>query len=184
MGLDMYLYCNSKKVCEEINDQSDDWERDFQTSRGIAIYWRKANAIHNWFVSNVAGDDDCKTYEINVNDLVNLHDTCKRVLDSTELMNATIENGKKCIDGKWVPVKVHGQKLKDPTVAKELLPTIGGFFFGSTEYDQWYWWDVQYTEQKLAKLLDMIQPKENEPWHSVHPSDPDWVVRFYYKSSW
>lgn len=185
MGLDMYLYCNSKRVCQEINDQEDDWERNFQTPRGIAVYWRKANAIHNWLVTNIQdGEDDCKTYEVSIDDLVRLHDTCKKVLESTKLVEATIENGQKCIDGKWVPVKTRGQKLEDPTVANELLPTHSGFFFGSTEYDQWYWWDVHYTEYKLAKLLDMLKPKDNEPWNSIHPEEPDWIVRFYYRSSW
>lgn len=183
MGLDMYLYCNSKKVCQEVNDQEDEWEGKFQTPRGIAIYWRKANAIHNWFVANVQhGNDDCGIYEVCVDDLVKLHDLCQVVLESTELVDAKIENGKTYKDGEWVPSYVKGQKLEDPTVAMELLPTVGGFFFGGTDYDQWYWWDIQYTERKLAKLLDCLEPSGE--WRVIHKDEPDWYVTFSYRSSW
>lgn len=181
----MYLYTNSKKVSQEVNDQADEWERDFQTPRGIAIQWRKANAIHKWFVDNVqGGNDDCGMYEVSVDDLVKLHDACKEVLESTELVDAEIENGKVLEGGRWVPNMMQGQKLADPTVAKELLPTAEGFFFGSTAYDQWYWWDIQYTERKLAELLDCLKPAEKSNWNVVHVDEPDWYVTFNYHSSW
>jgi len=33
-------------------------------------YWRKANAIHNWFVQNVQkGKDDCRAYSVSTDDL-------------------------------------------------------------------------------------------------------------------
>lgn len=161
----MYLYCNSKKVCQEVNDQEDEWEGKFQTPRGIAIYWRKANAIHNWFVANVQhGNDDCGIYEVYVDDLVKLHDLCQEVLESTELVDAEM-----------------GQKLEDPTVAMELLPTVK-VFFGGTDYDQWYWWDIQFTERKLAKLLDCLEPSGG--WRVIHKDEPDWYVTFSYRSSW
>lgn len=71
-------------------------------------YWRKANAIHNWFVKNVqGGTDDCGEYYVSKDKLEELQDVCRRVLDNPEL-------------------------------SKELLPTGSGFFFGSTEYDDWY----------------------------------------------
>lgn len=164
MGLDMYLYTNSKKVSQEVNDMTDEWEGKFQAPRGIAVQWRKANQVHKWFVDNVQdGNDDCGHYEVSVSDLVRLHDVCKEVLDSTEL--------------------VDGERIADPSRAWELLPTKNGFFFGSTDYDQWYWLDVQYTECKLAKLLDCLEPK-GDGWHVVHQDEPDWYVKFYYHSSW
>lgn len=184
MGLDMYLHCNSKKVCQEVNDMTDEWEGN-QAFRGIAIYWRKANAIHKWFVDNVqGGNDDCGIYEVDVNELARLHDACKEVLESTELVNAKVEDGRTLVDGAWVPNMVDGQKLADTTKAEELLPTQEGFFFGGTSYDQWYWWDLQYTVAKLDALMEDLMPSDASQWYVVHKDEPDWAVRFHYHSSW
>lgn len=185
MGLDMYLHTNSKKVCQEVNDQADEWEGGFLTKRGVAIYWRKANMIHKWFVDNVqGGKDDCGLYEVDINDLARLHDTCKQVLESTELIDADIANGQVLKDHQWVDNIEKGQKLKDPTVAKELLPTQSGFFFGKEDYDQYYWWDLEYTVNKLEKLMENLMPGGEYGWSVVHKDDPDWFVKFYYTSSW
>ena len=52
---------NTKKVCE---------------IREEAMYWRKANAIHNWFVQNVQdGNDDCKKYWVSIDHLKELRKT-------------------------------------------------------------------------------------------------------------
>jgi len=37
--------------------------------------------------------------------------------------------------------------------AKDLLPTTSGFFFGSTDYDDYYWDDLRRTEKELTELL-------------------------------
>ena len=43
-------------------------------------YWRKANHIHKWFVDNVQnGNDDCKEYYVDIDDLMNLLDLCKQI---------------------------------------------------------------------------------------------------------
>lgn len=182
MGLDMYLKCNSKKVCQEVNDMADEWEGKYQAPHGIAIYWRKANAIHNWFVANVQGGvDDCGDYDVEVSDLVKLHDACKAVLDSTELIEKGTIDIYDVKSGKMV--EKPKQVLADDTVARELLPTVDGFFFGSTEYDMYYWWDIQFTERKLAKVLDCLEPGKR-PWEAFHKDEPDWVVTFNYHSSW
>lgn len=52
-------------------------------------YWRKANQIHNWFVQNVqGGEDDCGIYEVSQAKLIELRDTCQKVIDT-----AIIEDG-------------------------------------------------------------------------------------------
>ena len=184
MGLDMYLYCNSKKVCQTVNDMTDEWEGGYQAKNGIAIEWRKANAIHRWFVGNVqGGKDDCGIYEVDVSDLVKLHDACKTVLDSTELVEAEIRNGYTFEGGKMVDIVEKGQVLADPSTAIDVLPTQGGFLFGSTDYDQWYWGDLEFTERKLATLLDSLVPGDR-PWNVHAEGEDDWNVRFYYHSSW
>ena len=46
-----------------------------------AGYWRKANHIHNWFVANAQdGVDNCAEYYVDIDDLKNLLETCKRVM--------------------------------------------------------------------------------------------------------
>lgn len=88
------------------------------------IYWRKANAIHKWFVENIQdGVDDCDKYEVAAEQLTELCDLCHQVIENREL-------------------------------AEELLPTQSGFFFGSTDYDEWYFEDVRRTFDCLTNLLD------------------------------
>ena len=100
-------------------------------------YWRKANAIHQWFVENVQdGNDDCKEYRVSTEKIKELLDRVNKVLAASEL----------------VPGK-DGKRIKDPTVAKELLPTQEGFFFGGTYYDQWYVEDLERTKEILEEAL-------------------------------
>jgi hypothetical protein len=48
-----------------------------------AMYWRKANAIHKWFVDNVQkGTDDCGTYDVSRDQLQELLDLIIEVIDS------------------------------------------------------------------------------------------------------
>ena len=53
-------------------------------------YWRKVNAVHNWFVNNVQkGEDDCGEYYVSQDKLLELLQTCKNALakrDPQELM--------------------------------------------------------------------------------------------------
>jgi len=44
--------------------------------------------------------------------------------------------------------------VNTPDMARVLLPTQSGFFFGSTEYDQWYMQDMHSTIEQLDKILD------------------------------
>lgn len=187
MGLDMYLKCNSKTLCQILNDENDVMESYYRKT-GTAIYWRKANAIHKWFVDNIQdGKDDCGYYDVTVDDLVKLHDTCKAVLDSTKLVDGIVNNGYSFTNGEMEQNKQDGQIMEDPSLAMEILPTQSGFFFGATDYDQWYWWDLEYTVQKLGKLLDALEPagkKIPDSWNTVVKGEPDWYVKFQYTSSW
>ena len=40
--------------------------------------------------------------------------------------------------------------------AEELLPTRDGFFFGGTEYDEWYFNDVQEVHDEVSDLLSTM----------------------------
>ena len=136
-----------------------------------AAYWRKANAIHQWFVDNVQnGIDDCGYHrEVTEDDLENLLDICKTVLKSSVLIDGKLENGKHVEDGEWVTDYTDGMVIEDSSVAEELLPTQSGFFFGGTAYDEWYVKDIENTIQIIEKVL-----KE---------TDFD-IYAIYYCSSW
>lgn len=88
-----------------------------------AGYWRKANQIHNWFVRECQDNID------------GCQNTVLNQAMLAKLYNLITDIG------------------KDKTLAMQLLPSQSGFFFGSTEYDNWYFDDLKYTKQLLKKLL-------------------------------
>lgn len=96
-------------------------------------YWRKANAIHNWFVNECGGGvDECQPIGVPHNKLRELR--------------ATVE---------------HTIETKDP----KHLATASGFFFGSTDYDEYYWGDLERT----LKILDKVIPlAEEEDWSLIY----------------
>lgn len=73
MGLDMYLTGKLyiSKYDKETKPAREQLQKMFKTElepEGVEfeiMYWRKANAIHRWFVEKVQdGDDDCGTYYV------------------------------------------------------------------------------------------------------------------------
>lgn len=122
-------------------------------------YWRKANAIHNWFVKNVqAGVDDSEPYPVLREQLTDLLNTCKTVLDCSELLPPCML----FVD----PNKAYNQLIKDPTVARELLPTLDGYFFGSTEYDSNYVYDIEKTIKFVTEILDKVDFENNTVFYN------------------
>ena len=119
-------------------------------------YWRKANQIHNWFVENIQdGVDDCNYHrEVTEEDLHELLDICERVLDACEMVDGQIQNGWKYENGKETPIMKNGKYVKNPSVAKELLPSTSGFFFGGTNYDEYYVDDIKHTIDVINKVLE------------------------------
>jgi hypothetical protein len=119
-----------------------------------AGYWRKANAIHRWFVENVQeGEDDCKEYYVDQEKLKELLRTVEEVLAASELVDGAVVNGYTHKDGKTTPNIEAGKVIKDPSTARRLLPTSDGFFFGSTAYDEWYFKDLELTKQIIEEAL-------------------------------
>lgn len=106
-------------------------------------YWRKANAIHQWFVDNCQdGVDDCGSYSVSRENLEELKKLCEIVLMDKGL-------------------------LETDETARKTLPTQSGFFFGSTEYDEYYYSDLTDTIEIAKACLEM-------------PAEWD----FSYQSSW
>lgn len=148
MGLDMYLYADkyvSRKDFSNYNYNSDSEPPtnpafdqivsslnaqnliDKEWS-GITVslpigYWRKANAIHAWIVNNCADGVD----------------ECQRIQMSHE-------DAQRLVD-------ICKEVIANPSRADELLPPQSGFFFGSTEIDEWYLHDLKRTIDIFEKLL-------------------------------
>ena len=95
------------------------------------MYWRKSNQIHQWFVQNVQGGKD-NCEEYSVS------------LDQLKLLSKTIEPA-----------------LVSTAAASELLPTSEGFFFGSQEYDEYYFEDLKNTKKQIDKIIAYQIAAEN-----------------------
>lgn len=129
------------------------WE-SFFTEVG---YWRKANAIHKWFVENVQNDvDDCGYYEVSKEQLETLLAACVEVRDKSKMEKGWVKNGETYANGQWCPCMEEGEYIVNTEIAEELLPTQSGFFFGSTAYDQWYMEDIIDTIDILTKALETV----------------------------
>lgn len=134
-------------------------------------YWRKANAIHQWFVDNVQdGEDNCQRSWVSIDKLNELLSVCHEVIKNSELIEGHVSNGQTFTsETGWVNNYEEGQVIARPEVVAELLPTQEGFFFGGTGYDQWYLEDVKSTVTQIQSVLAQYQDKS---------------VDFYYQASW
>ena len=79
--------------------------------------------------------------------------TCEEVLKRSVLIPGPVINGYTYKDGVKIPNLEEGKYIADASVAQALLPTTSGFFFGGTEYDQWYMQNIEYTIEMLTKVL-------------------------------
>ena len=60
--------------------------------------------------------------------------------------------------------------IANPEKAEEELPTQAGFFFGSTEYDEYYIRDLEQTVEMLEPVIKFLE--ENKKYEA------------YYRASW
>ena len=165
MGLDMYLtkeywLSGYKTNLEEITfhyPYANGKDKIIRFNKPIdkivfeVAYWRKANQIHKWFVDNVQnGTDDCSHYWVDREKLVTLLNLCKQVkaLQSENLSQDELEEQ-----------------------INTLLPTQSGFFFGDTQYDDWYFSQIQDTIDKLEAEIESEDFQNQE-------------AQYYYQSSW
>ena len=153
MGLDMYL--SAKKYHSDASWRSEADNAEFQKLKemsgvGTVIdkvdlphiylevsvgYWRKQNAIHKWFV------DACQNGE----------DDCRTSYVGREQL---------------IELKSICQQIADDHKrADDLLPSQGGFFFGGTEYDEWYFSGIVETIAIVDTALSMPDEWEFE-YHS------------------
>jgi len=132
VGLDMSL--RGKKYISEYSDKEnyekinsiDVGQKEYKINNieVEVIYWRKANAIHDWFVREVqAGVDECQESHVSTEKLKQLRDLCRDVMANKDKANS-------------------------------ILPTKSGFFFGGTSYDEWYFMNIENTEKQLTDILE------------------------------
>jgi hypothetical protein len=137
MGLDMYLnadvYISTTEwqgdtpvpnpqfttVLEAVKlSPSQIWSGMFGSGISVEVpmgYWRKANHIHAYFVRECGGGVD----------------ECQKMFVSREQIS---------------DLKVRCETiLKNNHMAEELLPPQAGFFFGSTDIDEWYLEGLKHT---------------------------------------
>ena len=99
-------------------------------------YWRKFNSLHGWMVKNVQDGID----------------ECQQ----SEIPREKIQQ----------LVEILGIIKEVPQKAEVLMPATDGFFFGSTQYDQYFLDDVNTA---LDAFQDMLQ----------HPDQT-----YFYQASW
>ena len=130
-----------------------DW--DYDTIFTEIAYWRKANEIHNYFVEYVQhGVDDCGTYDVSKKQLEDLLYKCKEVERISVLEKSKVVNGYTFENGKEIPMYEDGEVIVNAEEVAAILPTQGGFFFGSTDYDKYYMEDIKYTIDILEKIFE------------------------------
>lgn len=158
MGLDMYLTAERyvsgysdvptrDKIMAALNEYPPLRDEGSHAVVNVSVaYWRKANAIHAWFVENVQdGEDKCEKTYVPFDKLKELVATCEGLLAK-----------------------------RDPEQAAEELPTADGFFFGSTDYDDWYWDNVSETFAVLKPLVTWLEADKERL--------NNWDL--FYQSSW
>jgi len=145
MGLDMYV---TKRTSVKNWAHQSPEERHTVTVTGPAAaairperisdiiqdvaYWRKANAIHQWFVTHCQhGVDDCREVFVPIEQVRALVKTCAEIVGLAT---------RQCVD--W------------PTVAAQQLPVQSGCFFGPTAYDDVYLDTLRATVEQLTPFLD------------------------------
>lgn len=96
---------------------------------GIEVgYWRKANAVHRWFVTHVQGGvDDCGYYVVQKSDLNRLRIATMKAMEA-------FNRG-------------------DLDACAKALPAQEGFFFGSQDYGEWYLEDLVLTLEIIDDTL-------------------------------
>ena len=131
MGLDMYL--NARKFTSKDYFRPELYNKlvqeapfalDTATLEVNVAYWRKSNQIHAWFVKHVQGGKD----------------DCGEYSVSRDQLQLLVDNCKLVLI----------QKEEAPN----LLPVQEGFFFGSYEYDEWYFDWLKEAREILVKMLE------------------------------
>lgn len=147
MGLDMYLYQKQYVQPKELETLEVPEEGELSTISKeypatvlhVVGYWRKANHIHRWFVENVQdGVDNCAEYAVTRSQMKLLEQAVQIVISNSEVVEGNVSVGYTLSNGRREDHTEDGLVIKDTTIAKKILPTLNGFFFGKADYDEHY----------------------------------------------
>lgn len=167
MGLDMYL--SKKTYVKQWSHNKPEEQFEVSVKRGgepfekieptrvsyvteELMYWRKANQIHGWFVHNTQEVVEEVKYYVTKEDLDNLLDVCKQVLDvmaKSKMKTVQVRSG--WSGGEETYSDVETYDCEDEI--RELLPPTEGFFYGSYEIDEWYKNNIEETVEFLEREL-------------------------------
>ena len=202
MGLDMTIsrrVHGYRKDDGTLSQSLKDYKSDeFGCSNSEAIetqvaYWRKANAIHGWFVENVQdGDDDCGEYDIEIDTIKELRDVCYNILNRMKGMvlrvpKKDVDEFKEFYGGKGIKQRIAIDPdnlselsnvtdyhiVSDQSICKEELPTRDGCFFGNTSYNGAYFWNIVKTIRMCDRIIEQDKKdRENGvyPYYTYHAS--------------
>jgi hypothetical protein len=189
MGLDMYL--NAERYLFSFKEEDSKLGKEIAKAVGLSVdsaqngmpfinrfsfqigYWRKQNAIHQWFVDNIQeGDDNCGKYEVSIDQLQELRGICEDVLincgSKWGKVKASITEDMKSYDE--LPPKAKKLYAQISEWCEAHLPTHSGFFFGGTDYDEWYFQGLKDTIAIIDNCEKLAEDGAN--WY------------FEYQSSW
>jgi len=165
MGLDMYLH--AKKYVEKVNWQAlqNNDELSYDSPEAVFPLWN--NIVETAGMKDVAVDINGVHVEVTcaywrkanqihawfVNNVQQGNDDCGEYYVSHEKLKSLLDLVNKAL------------AERNPN----LLPPQDGFFFGSTDIDEWYWKDLKNTKAKLDKVFALPEMSK---------------LSFYYTSSW
>lgn len=160
MGLDIYFHKAKRTEWERFQNELSDYENlpenkqdevenPYRTFNPQEVgYFRKVNFLMSFFNY----DGNCEYKEIAREELQALRDACEEI---SEMKPIKVEVHKYPYGG---VTEVKEYSLADQERCAELLPTQSGFFFGSTDYNEWYFADVKevfaWVDGVLSDLAD------------------------------
>lgn len=180
MGLDMYLYKKEYVKNWEHTQPEHRYHITYAKGDGKPVeinpsylvtevgYWRKANAIHRWFVDNVQGGvDECQHSYVDSEQLEELRDIVKQLLEGIKTVDGDVSNGTTYYgDGRIEHHTTPGRIVTNPELCDKLLPTQDGCFFGGTGYDEWYIQGLELTKEILDRVLkEHAEDSEKGRWY-------------------
>jgi hypothetical protein len=151
MGLDIYFHKTNRSEWEQFeNNHSDDF-----TPKVIGDF-RKVNFLMSFF----GYEGNCEFKEIGRDKLEELRKVTKEIVRMKPVVHrvkAVILPG----GGGLGPAQEEDEYSEaDKRRCAEILPTQSGFFFGSTEYDTWYFHDVREVYNWVDEVLDNLADDE------------------------
>lgn len=155
MGLDMYFYLEKYERQFSFNEEKNvilKYDEDLKELENDILERNFKSIESKYQVGYFRKFNALHSYI--VDNFADGVDDCKEVYLSKEDIKTIISTLKSVNEGN----------------ASKVLPTQKGFFFGSQEYDEWYFKDIEYAIDLFEKMLKVLETKKG--WSA------------YYQASW